>query len=258
MRRSPPESATQFAPGVRRRGNDGRMWTVVVASNGVRRWSASASKPKSASRAKPPRAALPAMPELARGPRPRVHHLELCEPATWAPTDRIGGVRFTVGNTMYRKLMRAPKRLVSEFGNAYRWGSSARSGWTRIGAHGNDVAQTGIINLDTVRRAPADAVATTKDIVYRAFVQRGKILHKWDHRPTLSAVQRAAPWVLFLGETHGGDVGATLYVHRSGANIDGVLIDNNCVYADEELVQHMRAEHDKRERRNSAKKRRAS
>lgn len=42
-RPSPSASATGFAPGTRRRGNDGRVWVVATTSAGVRRWVPAAS-----------------------------------------------------------------------------------------------------------------------------------------------------------------------------------------------------------------------
>lgn len=39
VRPSPSESATLFAVGTRKRGNDGRMYVVAETKNGVRRWS---------------------------------------------------------------------------------------------------------------------------------------------------------------------------------------------------------------------------
>ena len=33
------------------------------------------------------------------------------------------------------------------------------------------------------------------------------------------------PWLLFLGDTVGGDVGAELYVHRTDGKIDSLIIE---------------------------------
>jgi hypothetical protein len=37
-RQSPNYSATLFPRGTKKRGGDGEMWEVKIASNGVRRW----------------------------------------------------------------------------------------------------------------------------------------------------------------------------------------------------------------------------
>jgi hypothetical protein len=61
----PSPSATLYEVGTRKKGNDGRMWAVAAASNGVRRWvrvpapggrvrAPAPSKPKPASRRRKP------------------------------------------------------------------------------------------------------------------------------------------------------------------------------------------------------------
>lgn len=37
-RPSPPESATQFNKGIKKKGNDGNMYIIVVNKNGVKKW----------------------------------------------------------------------------------------------------------------------------------------------------------------------------------------------------------------------------
>jgi hypothetical protein len=46
-RQSPTESATLFAVGTQKKGNDGNKWTITVASNGVKRWTKSSVAKKS-------------------------------------------------------------------------------------------------------------------------------------------------------------------------------------------------------------------
>lgn len=50
IRPSPKESATLYKVGYRREGQDGNMYEIVMASNGVKRWqkvkTTSATKPK--------------------------------------------------------------------------------------------------------------------------------------------------------------------------------------------------------------------
>lgn len=38
LRKGPSESATQFSVGTKKQGNDGNMWEIIKASNGVKRW----------------------------------------------------------------------------------------------------------------------------------------------------------------------------------------------------------------------------
>jgi hypothetical protein len=37
-RPSPSESATMFSRGSVKKGGDGNLWKIIIASNGVRRW----------------------------------------------------------------------------------------------------------------------------------------------------------------------------------------------------------------------------
>tara|TARA_A200000159_G_scaffold132848_1_gene130643 strand:- start:666 stop:1112 length:447 start_codon:yes stop_codon:yes gene_type:complete len=39
-RKSPPYSAKQFPKGARKKGNNGKMWTIVTDKRGVKRWKA--------------------------------------------------------------------------------------------------------------------------------------------------------------------------------------------------------------------------
>ena len=38
LRKGPTASATAFSVGTKKKGNDGNMWVVKKASNGVKRW----------------------------------------------------------------------------------------------------------------------------------------------------------------------------------------------------------------------------
>ncbi len=39
VRQSPTESATLYKKGIKKKGNDGKMWKIIETSNGVKRWS---------------------------------------------------------------------------------------------------------------------------------------------------------------------------------------------------------------------------
>ena len=56
MRPSPKESATLFRVGHRQIGQDGNMYEIIMASNGVKRW----SKVSSSAPSKPKKIAMPA------------------------------------------------------------------------------------------------------------------------------------------------------------------------------------------------------
>jgi len=38
MRKGPEESATRFSIGIKKKGNDGNIWSIVKNKNGVKRW----------------------------------------------------------------------------------------------------------------------------------------------------------------------------------------------------------------------------
>jgi hypothetical protein len=38
MRKGPEESATKFSVGIKKKGNDGNIWSIVKNKNGVKRW----------------------------------------------------------------------------------------------------------------------------------------------------------------------------------------------------------------------------
>ena len=41
-------------------------------------------------------------------------------------------------------------------------------------------------------------------------------------------IKEKYPYVIFIGDTYGGDVGAALYAHYNGKEVDSLIID--CYY----------------------------
>jgi hypothetical protein len=156
-----------------------------------------------------------------------------CEPYTWQPGDRTG-VAFQVSGKFYPVLLRKPASYhrrryaagVFEVGNAYRFGPRYPFGaYKYLGEHSNDGAQTGLIDLDHL---DAKAQKSMASLVLDAYSKgpRARQLD-WDDRAALRRLRAKVPHVLFLGATDGGDVGASLYVHRTRGRVDGLVIDNN-------------------------------
>lgn len=209
------------------KGNDGLTWVVKAGATGVRRWvRATGPSPRPRSdRAGPRRAA-----REAAGPRPpsaRDHTLLFCEPVTLREIRGNPGVKFIVDDALYPVLLRAPKafhvrRSVLDVGNAYRFGPRRPlSEYRFVGYHGNDAAQTGFIDLDLfTAQAQAELPQLARD-KYRS--KR----FDWADRSALKAVRARVPHVLWLGETVGGDVGASLWAHRSKNRLDSIIVDNN-------------------------------
>ena len=46
MRKGPEESATKFSVGIKKKGNDGNIWSIVKNKNGVKRWKKTQKKKK--------------------------------------------------------------------------------------------------------------------------------------------------------------------------------------------------------------------
>jgi hypothetical protein len=142
------------------------------------------------------------------------------------------GVKFEVGPAFYATLLRKPKSIKRGNGNAYIFGRRfPLSQYAFVGNHGNDGAQTGFIDLDLF--ANGDKVL---DVVLGEFTPRTKSRRgsgiSWDDRAALRRVRARLPHILFIGETVGGDVGASLYAHRTHGKIDGLIIDNNLLFAE--------------------------
>jgi hypothetical protein len=49
----------------------------------------------------------------------------------------------------------------------------------------------------------------------------------WDSPANIPILREKLPRVLFLGETVGGDVGATVYIHITDNMVDSLIINNN-------------------------------
>lgn len=48
-----------------------------------------------------------------------------------------------------------------------------------------------------------------------------------DNRESFDEYHKADPWIIFNGGTTGGDVGATLWIHRTkNKAVDSLIIDN--------------------------------
>ncbi|ARA72103.1 hypothetical protein BNJ_00280 [Kaumoebavirus] len=223
-RQGPAESATKNTVGTKKRGLDGNMWVVAKASNGVHRWVKVVEAP----------AVKPVLP---------MHHLLHCEPATYSKGSLNTDTPLTVDDVMYKKILRGPKIYrTGQAENAYVFGKKfPLHTYVAAGGHFNDVAQTGFLDLDLIQNlpegTPMKSFGKTKkkqketevpdiyEIMKSIYYRKGKF-PGYDSREALAALRKVAPYVIFIGETDGGDVGADLYIHRSGDTIDSIIIDN--------------------------------
>jgi hypothetical protein len=234
-RLGPAESATQFVVGTRKRGQDGNMWIIVKAINGVKRW----QRIKSAKPAEPkPVVRIPAEVENKQ------HNILLCEPATYNGAEWYTK-KLTVDDIMYKKILRGPKIYRTNRTNAYVFGKRyPLKEYKLIGSHGNDVAQTGFIDLDLIKKL-SDGTPTTKgkgrqkgktfpdiyEIMKPFYYIKGKSV-SYDDRKAFAELHKIAPYVIFVGETVGGDVGANLFAHYTDGVIDSLIIDNGYFFQD--------------------------
>lgn len=156
----------------------------------------------------------------------------------------LGGVQLKVNSSFYEVLKKKPKYISKAGGNAYIFGDmpSVETGYHFVGYHGNDVAQTGILDLsglsakDMTQKPKQHRVYYSEDLTnifdynkwLKIYMPSKKVFHDWDERKLLNKVQAdISSRVLFVGTTHGGDVGANVYVHLNAKKeIDSLVIDN--------------------------------
>ena len=152
-----------------------------------------------------------------------MHHLAFCEPSTQNPNDPseifVTNNKFFVNDNMYKLISNGPKIIYQDnepvgyvFGPLYD-----RNQYSFLGEHGNDVAQTGIYDMD----------------IYDSNKDHGKIIDRyyhnnydWNDRTILKRIQREILELLWLGETFGGDVGAEYYAHFNNQNVIDSLVVN--------------------------------
>ncbi|ARA72105.1 hypothetical protein BNJ_00282 [Kaumoebavirus] len=125
-----------------------------------------------------------------------------------------------ISKEFYQTILAGPKVYSKKAGNAYLFGKLFAVGsYKKIGSHYNDAAQTGFLDVDLL---PGN-LSEIEDVIRPFYL--GKDFKHWDDRPTLEALRKEAPYILFLGETAGGDVGADLYAHTTDGIIDSLIIN---------------------------------
>lgn len=144
------------------------------------------------------------------------------------------------------KILRRPPRIATcdpgidaGWHNAYVFGKLFSSNYYYIGGHGNDLAQTGIVQLTGLTEDDIDKFSRNQhidgrkrrydpwDVVYK------DINYDWDNVNALKQIRKSvSDNILFVGTTAGGDVGADIFAHfdKSG-NIDSIIINNGCLFS---------------------------
>nr|URM62483.1 hypothetical protein [Mimivirus sp.] len=153
-----------------------------------------------------------------------MHKLLFCEPCYFNPKSKKFEDHIAVNNEMYKLLVKNNcTQYISEdyCHNAYVFGKLYPLHYYKyVTDHYNDAAQTGFIDLDLVK----SGVWFKKD-------KQGNRLDwpdvcDWDDddlRKTMRKINKAIVW---FGTTHGGDVGASLHIHKTKSEIDSIIVDN--------------------------------
>lgn len=167
------------------------------------------------------------------------HYLIFAEPMTYQGQRPESTIE--VNNKMYsiikagpteefrENLPQNPKLIQHGFnenclGNAYVFGPLFnRDEYSEIASHGNDVAGTGLIDLEINGYKPS------MDYDFYDEVSQ-KYNYDWNNRELLKKFQEKYPGILWIGETYGGDIGASAYAHYDkNIEIDGLIIDTSCL-----------------------------
>jgi hypothetical protein len=145
----------------------------------------------------------------------------------------MNGVNLKLSYKFYKILRNKPKYIKYEDSNTYVFGhlftteESIDNKYYIAGTHYNDSGQTGIVYTTKISD---DEIETIGDSDLWEEIYDGFNI-PYDDYSLLSLVQKKiSPRIFFVGETVGGDVGATVLVHFNKNNeIDSLIIDN-CVF----------------------------
>ncbi len=211
-RPSPSASATSFSVGTHRKGNDGNMYTVAENKNGVHRWQKSTAKTST---------------KTSKADALGIVFGEL---------DRISSNNsdFHVNQAMLKKLQNEPKILKDDKDNpaGYVFGRLFhKSSYTKNGEHGNDGAQTAMVIADGNPSPPWEA--------WYALVGKRNLTESYG-REVILKLRDQYPNLVWMGETFGGDVGASYWAHKNKTgDIDSVIVSVNYFEQDEDDEDNM-------------------
>ena len=161
-----------------------------------------------------------------RSTNKRSHTIEFLEPINYKPSmprSISGGGKLQVSDALYRSILKGPiESKETNDSNGYIFGKKfPLSEYQLYASHYNDAAATGFVDpsLFDADQAPED------------YDDELVLLEKTNyiHTPAYSRqVRKKWPWRIWTGETVGGDVGASLYVHMDRWNqIDSLIVDND-------------------------------
>ena len=154
----------------------------------------------------------------------------------YAPEEQQG-VIFRVNDRLLKAIKSRPVRHSGKLsGNAYVFGTlHPLDEYKFIGEHGNDSASTGFIDLTELREE-----GESRASLHRLFEAGKRAVKKaypkadFDDRRKLAVLRKTFPWILWVGETQGGDEGAALYGHYDAkGELDSLIVDIYYFFTDE-------------------------
>lgn len=127
------------------------------------------------------------------------------------------------------KLKQKPATFEDDRSNAFVFGRPRRlRSYEHAGEIFNDVASVGIIIIDN--ETPTEEAIMAE---WRALLKSNRTEPDFV-RSLYDGIRAKFPHIVFLDQTNGGDVGASVYTHLDAdGDIDGLLIDNNYFFDDE-------------------------
>jgi hypothetical protein len=138
----------------------------------------------------------------------------------------------TISVNFLETLLKKPLAKFGDESNAFVFGPLfPLAEYAFISSHHNNIGQTGLVNGNAL---------SSKGISTLELRAIDKLIKDWFMRrpPTLTIqelreIRRITSGaIVFIGKTVGGDVGASLYAHRSSTGvIDSIIIDNNYFFS---------------------------
>lgn len=228
-RKAPKESATLYSIGHKKTGLDGNKWIIIQTVNGIKRWKLHKTPVThvniTSSRRKSSRRKSTTTKNVNVVNQKKYHDIVFTEPTTYRGpgTSFMPAKTIRITNDFYKILLKAPLSKKGNQNNAYVFGKKyPLSEYKKIATHGNDVAQTGFIDLSLWKKHKFNN--NEKKI--------SSVTEKYGYRYDIPALVKEVRnlsngTIIFQGETVGGDVGADLYAHKNHKNeIDSLIIDN--------------------------------
>lgn len=183
------------------------------------------------------------------------HRIIVTEPLTFSPyAFVIQSESILVNDEMHKEILKGPTRTIHDRNaNAYIFGRLYEAkDYKKIGEFGNDMANCGIIDVDLsydmsrkhvakLKSFSSHVLKSMRDPYIDAAIDKitemySESDYNFEDRKILKEAQKSYPWLMFMGETTGGDVGGLILAHYDqDKNIDSLVIDNVVFVTADEL-----------------------